>query len=662
MSSTPNRLYQFGEFTVDVEQRILLRNGTPLSLPPKIFDTFIILVNNRGRIVAKEELMNQLWPDTFVEEANLAVNIQQLRKVLGDNARKPLFIETVARRGYRFIAHVKEGVSETGLSNIEEGGLEDHLRANNDFLEEEPLHNETTAREFSTATTTPSGLSLRSGPKWIRRSLLIVAVALLMSSGIWFLWARLRIRRQPTGGKSMVAILPFKNLTGDDTQDYFSDGLTEEVITQLGNLDPQHLGVIAPTSVMHYKNNQTSLEQVSHELGVQYVLEGSVRRDANKVRVAAQLVETKGQTQIWAQAYDRELSDVLALQAEIAQQVANEIEQTLGGQKRAPPNSLNSSPQVYEAYELYLRGQYFFNKRTQEGFEQAIHYFQQAIEKDPNYARAYAGLADSYALIGGYGGRPQTEFMPKARAAALRALEIDESLPEAHTAFALIVQNYDWNWQTSEKEFRRSIELNPNYATAHHWYAEHLMWLGRFDEALRESEIARQLDPLSLIVATDYGAILYYSRQYDRAITQFRSVREMDPNFLRTALIERAYERNGQLSEALTDVRKLQLGNPGQPWAWAELAHFYGKSGQRPQARHAIEKLLEMDQNQQLDPATLMWAYLGMGDTQQTFAYLEKAYAEHSNILVSLKVEPCFDPLLGDPRFQELLRQVGLAQ
>ena len=277
------------------------------------------------------------------------------------------------------------------------------------------------------------------------------------------------------------------------------------------------------------------------------------------MRVAAQLVETKGQTQIWAQAYDRELSDVLALQAEIAQQVANEIDQTLGGQKQVPTNSLNSSPQAYEAYELYLRGQYFFNKRSNEGFEQAIHYFQQAIEKDPKYARAYAGLADSYALIGGYSGRPQTEFLPKARAAAMRALEIDESLPEAHTAFALIVQNYDWDWQTSEKEFRRSIELNPNYATAHHWYAEHLMWLGRFDEALRESEIARELDPLSLIVSADRGAILYYSRQYDRAITQFRSVREMDPSFPRTALIERAYERNGQLSEALTDVRKLQL-------------------------------------------------------------------------------------------------------
>jgi TolB-like protein/DNA-binding winged helix-turn-helix (wHTH) protein/Tfp pilus assembly protein PilF len=662
MSSTPNRLYQFGEFTVDVDQRVLLRNGTPISLPPKLFDTFIILVHNKGRIVGKEELMNQLWPDTFVEEANLAVNIQQLRKVLGDNARKPLFIETVARRGYRFIAHVEEGVSESGLWHIEDGGLENHLPPSNNEAEVEPLDNETKTREFATAITTPSNLSLRSGTKWIPRLLLIMAVALLTSSGIWFLLARMRVHRQPTGRRSMVAVLPFKNLTGDDTQDYFSDGLTEEVITQLGNLDPQHLGVIAPTSVMHYKNSQTSLEQVSHELGVQYVLEGSVRRDATKVRVAAQLVETKGQTQIWAQAYDRELSDVLALQAEIAQQVANEIDQTLGGQKQVPTNSLNSSPQVYEAYELYLRGQYFFNKRSNEGFEQAIHYFQQAIEKDPKYARAYAGLADSYALIGGYSGRPQTEFLPKARAAALRALEIDESLPEAHTAFALIVQNYDWDWQTSEKEFRRSIELNPNYATAHHWYAEHLMWLGRFDEALRESEIARELDPLSLIVSADRGAILYYSRQYDRAITQFRSVREMDPNFPRTALIERAYERNGQLSEALTDVRKLQLSYHGQPWAWAELAHFYGKSGQRPQARHAIEKLLEMDQNQQLDPATLMWAYLGMGDTQQTFAYLEKAYAEHSNTLVSLKVEPCFDPLRGDPRFQELLRRVGLAQ
>src|SRR4030095_3244441 len=244
MSSTPNRLYKFGEFTVDIDQRVLLRNGTPMSLPPKLFDTFILLVHNRGRIVGKEELMNQLWPDTFVEEANLAVNIQQLRKALGDNARKPVFIETVARRGYRFIAHVEEGVSESGVSNIEKGGLEDHLRANGNGAEGEPLDNETTARELATAITTPNSLSLRSGTKWIPRLLLIVAVALVMSSGAWFL-ARLRVRRQTTGGRSMVAGLPFKNLTGDDTQDYFSDGLTEEVITQLGNLDPQHLGVIA---------------------------------------------------------------------------------------------------------------------------------------------------------------------------------------------------------------------------------------------------------------------------------------------------------------------------------------------------------------------------------------------------------------------------------
>jgi tetratricopeptide (TPR) repeat protein len=271
-------------------------------------------------------------------------------------------------------------------------------------------------------------------------------------------------------------------------------------------------------------------------------------------------------------------------------------------------------------------------------------------------------LADSYALIGGYSSSPQTEFMPKARVAALRAVQIDKNLPEAHTALALIVQNYDWDWQTSEKEFQRAIELNPNYATAHHWYAEHLTWRGRFDEALRESERARQLDPLSLIIAADNGSILYYARQYDRAIAQFRAVREMDPYFSRAGMIRWAYEQKGSFAEPLADIEKMRRANDDGPWAWSELAYIYGRSGQHPQAQRAVEKLLELDQRQRVEPAAILWAYLGMGNTEQTFAYLEKAFAQHSNTLTTLKVEPRFDPLRRDPRFQDLLRRVGLAQ
>jgi tetratricopeptide (TPR) repeat protein len=315
-----------------------------------------------------------------------------------------------------------------------------------------------------------------------------------------------------------------------------------------------------------------------------------------------------------------------------------------------------------EAYDLYLKGQYFWNKRTIEGFERAIAYYQQAIAKDPNYARAYAGLANSYSLLTGYSMAPPSEYMPKARAAALRALEQDQGLPEAHTALALIVQNYDYDWQTAQKEFRRAIELNPNYATAHHWYAEHLMWRGRFDEALRESERARQLDPLSLIIASDNGVILYYMRQYDLAIERFRAVREMDPNFSRSGMIRQAYAQKGMFADALADIEKERRLYGDRPWAWSELAYFYGRNGQQAQARLALAKLEQWNRRQPLDPFPIFRAHIGMGNKDQAFAYLEKAYLEHSNALATLKVDPIYDPLRSDPRFQDLLRRAGLAQ
>jgi TolB-like protein/Tfp pilus assembly protein PilF len=458
----------------------------------------------------------------------------------------------------------------------------------------------------------------------------------------------------------MLAVMPFRNLTGDPGQDYFSDGMTEEMIAQLGNLDPLHLGVIARTSVMRYKSGQEQLDQIGRELGVQYVIEGSVRRDSRKVRITAQLILVKDQTHMWAREYDGEVTNLLGLQRKIAQEIADEIQTSLGGRK--PVKASNASPaslESYEAYDLYLKGQYFWNKRTVEGFQHAIDYYQQAIAKDPNSARAYAGLADTYALLGPSRALPQREFMPKARAAALRALEIDDSLPEAHTALALIVQNYDWDWQTSEKEFRRAIELNPNYATAHHWYAEHLAWRGRFEEALRESERARQLDPLSLIIATDNGAILYYSRQYDRAIAQFGAVREMDPQFWRAGLMVFAYAQKGMFTEALKEV---EGKNPKGPYDFATLAYIYGRSGHRTQAQLALGKLEQLNPRHALDPAPFIRAYIGMGDKDRAFAWLEKASLQRGNVMVTLQVDPLYDPLRSDSRFPGILRRVGLAQ
>jgi TolB-like protein/DNA-binding winged helix-turn-helix (wHTH) protein/Tfp pilus assembly protein PilF len=610
-------------------------------------ELLLLLVEQRGQIVTRDQIIERVWgKDVFLDTDNsINAAIRKVRQVLKDDPQQPRFVQTITGRGYRFIAPVLDG---GGTSPVE-------AAASQQLVAEE---------EFVSKAISGDHLSQARASRF-PGVLLGVSVVLIIALGAYFQWSRSHARPQPSSGRLMLAVLPFENLTGDASQDYFSDGMTEEMITELGSLNPEHLGVIARTSVMFYKRNPKPLDQVGRELGVQYVLEGSVRRSADQVRVTAQLIRVQDQTHLWAQQYDRELKDVLKLQSGIAGEVSQEIQTALGNPNATRPVSRPFlSPREVEAYELYLKGQYFWNKRTIEGFERAIDYYQQAIAKDPNYARAYAGIADSYSLIAVYSAAPPSEYMPKARAAALRALELDRGLPEAHTALALIVQNYDYDWQTAEKEFRHAIELNPNYATAHQWYAEHLMWRGRFDEALRESERARQLDPLSLIIATDNGAILYFSRQYDRAIEKLRTVRELDPSFPRApGLLVLAYEQEGMFADALADLEKWRsLHQPNSPRNWSELAYIYGRTGQQAQARLALAKLEQLSRRQHLDPGGLLRAHIGMGNKELAFVWLEKAYAQHSPAMTTLKVDPIYDPLRSDPRFQDLLRRVGLAE
>jgi tetratricopeptide (TPR) repeat protein len=430
------------------------------------------------------------------------------------------------------------------------------------------------------------------------------------------------------------------------------------MISLLGMLDPSRLGVIARTSVMHYKNQQIPLDRVSRELGVTYVLEGSVRRDNDHVRVTVQLIKTSDQTHLWAREYDREVGGLLAIQSEIAHEVADEIQLTLSPQEPSSAGgALNLSQQGYESYDLYLQGMFFLNKRAAPDLRQAIGFFQQAVDKDSRNARAWAGIADCYALMGGYTGIRQAEFIPKARAAALRSLDIDDSLAAAHAALALILQNYDWDWQASEREFRRAIQLNPSDATAHQWYAEHLMWLGHFDEALRESEEARRLDPLSLIVASDNGAIYYFSRQYDRAIEKWRWVLQMDPQFPRALLIPDAYVEKGMFDEAKRRIPYC----PTEPWCLAQAAYIYGRSGNTTQAERSIRELTRLSRDQPVDPIVFAWAWAGVQDKEQMLSWLTQAYAQRSSEIVSLKVSPVWDPVRDDPRFTELMRRVGLS-
>jgi TolB-like protein/DNA-binding winged helix-turn-helix (wHTH) protein/Tfp pilus assembly protein PilF len=603
------------------------------------------LVERAGDVVTREELRELLWSaETFVDfEHGLNTSIKELRGVLSDSAGEPRYIETLPKLGYRMIVPVEVDAPQP----LNEASAPPQTTNEENFAGKDILHDHT-----------PQVLDVRRWPVLLGISIVLIAVL-----GAYFQWSRSRARAQPASGRMMLAVLPFENLTGDAGQDYFSDGLTEEMIAQLGRLDPQRLGVIARTSVMHYKHSQEQLDQIGRELGVQYVLEGSVRRDADKVRISAQLIQVKDQTHLWARQYDRELRSLLVLQGEIAQGIAGEIQLALNDHKRIDPTRQPSlSPNAIEAYDLYLKGRYFWNKRTAQGFRQAIECFQQAIAKDPNNARAYAGLADSYAMISSYNLAAQNEFMKKARVAALKALELDEGLAEAHTSLALITENYDWDWQTAEKEYRRAIQLDPNYATAHQWYAEYLAFQGRFDEAFAESERARQLDPLSLIIAADKGAILYFSRQYDRAIEKLRAVLDMEPNLQRAHIVLFAYVEKGQFADALAEIKNWRRGDD-TPWTWAAEAYVYGRWGQQAQARRALEKLEQMNRHRHLDPVPMLaLAYAGMNNKDEAFAWLQKAYSEHSNALTTLMVDPVYDPLRSDPRFQELLRRVGLAQ
>jgi TolB-like protein/DNA-binding winged helix-turn-helix (wHTH) protein/Flp pilus assembly protein TadD len=639
--------YRFGPFELRTQTRELYKHGVRLKLRPQGYQVLALLLEHAGECVTREELQKRVWPsNTFVDFEN-GVNsaIKQLRASLNDSAAEPRYIETLPKLGYRMIAPVGYEADSAG--------------------ERPPEAEEASGAAKLVGGEAAAPASAR--PAHSRMRLWAAAVSVLGIACLvgFLMWPRAHPapQRAAPAGRIMVAVLPFENLTGDGTQDYFSDGLTEEMIAQLGRPDPKEFGVIARTSVMHYQRSSEKVDQIGSELGVQYVLEGSVRRDSDKVRINAELIEVVGQRQLWAQQYDRELTNLLVVQAEIAREISDAIELTLGSPERSESvRQPTLTPEAYQAYDLCLKGLYFWNKRTAPGFQQAIEYFQQAIAKDANYAPAYAGLANSYALLPGYTLAPAARYMPKAREAAVRALEIDDDSPEAHVALALILENYDWDWSTAEKEYRRAIELNPNYATAHHWYAEFLTWRGRFDEALRESENARRLDPLSLIIATDRGAILYFSRQYDRAIEQFQSVQEMDRNFGRAHLVIDAYLQQGRFAEALADLEEWRRTSGDGVNLRSRLVYLYGRMGQKDKARAELRKLEAMSGTQPLDPVAMAVAYLGVGNDEAALSSLEKAYAQRSNLLTALKVEPVYDPLRDDPRFQELLRRVGLAQ
>jgi TolB-like protein/DNA-binding winged helix-turn-helix (wHTH) protein/Tfp pilus assembly protein PilF len=609
----------FGVFTVDPGAGELSKYGIRVKLQERPFQLLVALVERPGEVVTREELRQRLWPDgTFVDfDHSISSAINRLRSALSDSATRPRYIETVGRRGYRFLYPVsKAGPDGSAISP-----------------------------------TAPP----RTLPRYRRVAVVVGLALVVLGAGI-----ALALRTPGGSGSSgpirALVVLPLKNLSSDPEQEYFSEGLTDELVTHLASLEG--LRVISRASAMQYKDSRKPLRTIAKELNVDAVVEGSVFRSDGRVRITARLVEAASDRHVWAKSYERDHRDILDLQNEVTRDIAQNIKLNLTPAARE--RLAASRPIDPEAHEDYLRGRYYWGKRRPAELKTATSYFEKAIARDPQYARAYAGLADAYSVIRAYNLAPQNESIRQARAAALRALELDDGLAEAHTSLGLIAQIYDWDWKTAEQQYRRALELDPNYATAHHWYAELLAYGGRFDDAFAEIERARQLDPLSLIIATDRGEILYLSRDYDRAVAQVRGVLEMEPNFLQAHyILVFSLVQKGLFADALADVEKWR-GSDETPWSLMMQAYVHGRAGQHVQARRAVEKLEQLQRHRPLDPAPLLLAHIGLGNKEAAFTWLDQAYSEHSTALPSLKVNPIYDPLRDDPRFQGLMRRIGL--
>jgi TolB-like protein/Tfp pilus assembly protein PilF len=452
--------------------------------------------------------------------------------------------------------------------------------------------------------------------------------------------------------------LPLENLSGDPSQEYFADGMTEELINDLGQIGT--LRVISRTSVMQYKGVKRPMSQIARELNVEAVVEGSVERVGDRVRISAQLIHGPTDRHMWSRSYERDLHNVLAMQDEVAYSIADEIKLSVSRKQLPPASARRIDP---DAYELYLKGRYFWDKRTEEGLKKSLECFQGVVAKDPTDPRGYAGVADSYLMLVEYGMFPAKYNIPKARAAALKALEMDNTLAEAHASLASIKEDYDWDWSGAEGEFKRSLELNPSYATALQWYAEFVAEMGRFDKAIEEIKRAREVDPLSLIVNTVEGEIFYEARQYNDAVQQLHKVIELDPNFAEAhRLLGETYLQLLMHEEAVAELQKALTLSDGSAQNEACLGQAYGMWGRKNEARSILEHLKIRSKQSYVSPGDLSLVYAGLGESDQALDLLEEAYELRLPSMVNLKVDPSLDSLRSNPRFQSLLHRIGFPQ
>lgn len=637
---------RFGPFTLDLKSGELHKSGRKICLQEQPFRLLTVLIERPGEVVTREELQNRLWPDNTTVEFGHSINsaVKRLRDVLGDNADKPKYVETVARRGYRFLPPVECDEFHPAPSAASVG--------------EPPVKSPASNSSNPAPAITPSPLPEQRllSKKRVKELLVALAFGALLT-GFAVGSKRFHWFGQPDFERiHSLAVLPLENLSGDRGQDYFADGITDELISNLGKISA--LRVISRTSVMRYRGAQKLVQEIARDLHVDAVLEGTVLRSGNRVRITAHLIQAEPETQLWTENYEGDLGDIMVMQDDAARQIANEIRVKLTPQEQVRLSS--ARPVTSQAQEAYLKGRYLFSQRTNDGMRKSIAFLQQAIDLDSRYALAYAGLADSYLVLTTYGLLKPNEAYPKAEQAAKKALEIDDTLAEAHTALGFAQSCYERNWPAAEREFRRAIELNPSYPTAHMWYGEHLLIVGQADRAIAEFKRARDLDPLSLIVNASLGRALRDARHFDEAIEQCRKTIDLDPNFAHGHwCLGLSYLGKARNADAILEFQKARALGEGQIVLWS-LAYAYGVAGRKPEARETLREFKQQSPDGYVSPYFMAGIYAGMGEKDQAFVWLDRAYEERD--LMTPKLDPFLDSLRSDPRFRDLLRCAGLAQ
>lgn len=618
--------FEFGPFRVIPSERQLLRDDRTVPLPPKAFDLLLLLVEKSGHLIEKEELIETLWPNSFVEEANLTHHIWTLRKALGKKDDGQHYIETVSRRGYRFAA-----------------GVQAHEN-----------HSVTYIKPTVSTRPVEAKVGLFSSP--IRAGIACVLVLIMALSLGYFAYSRLQPTQTTSPSNIVLLVLPFENAGANPDEQYFSDGMTEEMITELANLEQQRLRVIPRASALRIKSSGKDVYQTARELNVDYVLESSVFRSGSRVRINSRLIKVSDQSYVWADSYERELRDVLVLQNEVARSISQQIAHQVDAPQ--PSNAHQIDP---EAYEAYLKGKYFFDKFTESGMRTSIEYFKRAIEKEPGYAPPYARMARAYGVLGNFNSLPPDEAYPKQKEAAQRALEIDERSGEARTALGWTMLFYDRDWNGAKEQFEKAIALNPSFPAAHQGYATYLIAMGDFDRGISEILKAQQLDPVNLNIKGDVGWDLYFARRTDESIAQLKQVLEMDPNFsIAHFFLALAYQEKGMFDQAIAEAQAVALFE-GNEYRIATLGDAYARAGKKQEARNILTRLKKASREHYISPYTTGLIYASLGQNDEALDWLEKACNDRFWMMAFLKVDPRWDSLRSHPRFVEILRRTGLA-